>query len=194
MNRPQAQTASEEIASRSRRWAGSVAQGAPEGTAGTLLIPLYARVLDSRWSRPSLGDKKADEIVPMIDYDLKAQRLRRQERLGHQGEAARRVDQGVPPAEHWRRRAEPRLRARLKDGRGETSPERGLVRPRLPRGDGGAKRKKFLSDREGYQTLEASLTDPGRLEGAPRGGRRRSSRTGCSSASPRRRSERASTG
>ena len=37
----------------------------------TALLTLYARALDSRWPRPILGDKLADDLVAKIDYDFK---------------------------------------------------------------------------------------------------------------------------
>jgi len=40
------------------------------GEKATLLMPLYAKALDNRSSRSILHDKKADEIVSMIDYDF----------------------------------------------------------------------------------------------------------------------------
>jgi O-methyltransferase involved in polyketide biosynthesis len=36
----------------------------------TALLTEFARALDSRWPRPILGDKLADEIVAKIDYDF----------------------------------------------------------------------------------------------------------------------------
>jgi len=45
------------------------------GEKATLLMPLYAKALDNRSSHPILHDKKADEIVSMIDYDF--EKLRR---------------------------------------------------------------------------------------------------------------------
>jgi O-methyltransferase involved in polyketide biosynthesis len=36
----------------------------------TALLTQYARALDSRWSRPILGDKLADEVVAKIDYNF----------------------------------------------------------------------------------------------------------------------------
>jgi O-methyltransferase involved in polyketide biosynthesis len=36
----------------------------------TAMLTEYARALDSRWSRPILGDAVADEIVTQIDYDF----------------------------------------------------------------------------------------------------------------------------
>jgi O-methyltransferase involved in polyketide biosynthesis len=36
----------------------------------TLLITLYAKALDNRSQHPILGDKAADELVDMIDYDF----------------------------------------------------------------------------------------------------------------------------
>ncbi len=36
----------------------------------TALLTQYARALDSRWSRPILGDTLADEIVARIDFDF----------------------------------------------------------------------------------------------------------------------------
>jgi O-methyltransferase involved in polyketide biosynthesis len=36
----------------------------------TAFLTEYARALDSRWPRPILGDKLADEIVAKIDYDF----------------------------------------------------------------------------------------------------------------------------
>lgn len=38
----------------------------------TALLTQYARALDSRWSRPILGDGLADETVRKIDYDFAA--------------------------------------------------------------------------------------------------------------------------
>jgi len=40
------------------------------GEKATLLIPLYAKALDSRSKHSILHDEKADEIVKMIDYDF----------------------------------------------------------------------------------------------------------------------------
>ncbi len=39
-------------------------------TEQTAFLTLYARALDSRWSRPILGDTIADEVVSKIDYDF----------------------------------------------------------------------------------------------------------------------------
>jgi O-methyltransferase involved in polyketide biosynthesis len=36
----------------------------------TAFLTEYARALDSRWTRPILGDKLADEVVGKIDYDF----------------------------------------------------------------------------------------------------------------------------
>jgi O-methyltransferase involved in polyketide biosynthesis len=36
----------------------------------TAFLTGYARALDSRWSRPILGDTLADEVVRKIDYDF----------------------------------------------------------------------------------------------------------------------------
>ena len=36
----------------------------------TAFLTLYARALDSRWPRPILGDRLADEVVGKIDYDF----------------------------------------------------------------------------------------------------------------------------
>jgi hypothetical protein len=36
----------------------------------TALLTAYARAMDSRWARPILGDKLADEVVGRIDYDF----------------------------------------------------------------------------------------------------------------------------
>ncbi len=36
----------------------------------TAFVTQYARALDSRWPRPILGDKLADEVVAKIDYDF----------------------------------------------------------------------------------------------------------------------------
>jgi len=36
----------------------------------TALLTLYARALDSRWTRPILGDTLADEVAGKIDYDF----------------------------------------------------------------------------------------------------------------------------
>lgn len=38
----------------------------------TAFLTLYARALDSRWPRPILGDKLADNVVANIDYDFAA--------------------------------------------------------------------------------------------------------------------------
>jgi O-methyltransferase involved in polyketide biosynthesis len=38
----------------------------------TALLTQYARALDSRWSRPILGDTLADDIIGKIDYDFAA--------------------------------------------------------------------------------------------------------------------------
>ncbi len=40
------------------------------GVGATTLITLYAKAMDSRSKHPILGDKKADELVRMIDYDF----------------------------------------------------------------------------------------------------------------------------
>jgi O-methyltransferase involved in polyketide biosynthesis len=36
----------------------------------TAFLTVYARALDSRWRRPILGDRLADEVVGKIDYDF----------------------------------------------------------------------------------------------------------------------------
>jgi len=36
----------------------------------TAFLTVYARALDSRWRRPILGDRLADEVVGRIDYDF----------------------------------------------------------------------------------------------------------------------------
>lgn len=38
----------------------------------TAFVTQYARAVDSRWPRPILGDRLADEIVAKIDYDFQA--------------------------------------------------------------------------------------------------------------------------
>jgi O-methyltransferase involved in polyketide biosynthesis len=138
-----------------------------KGAQETLLIPLYARALDSRSSHPILGDKKADEIVRSIDYDF--------ERLKGFGDKnvfvirAKRLDE-------WTRgfllRNPDAVVLNLGCGL-DSRMER--VRPPpsaswfdLDYPEVIEERKKFFSDREGYQMLEASLTDPAWLEGVPR--------------------------
>jgi O-methyltransferase involved in polyketide biosynthesis len=38
----------------------------------TAFLTVYARALDSRWPRPILGDRMADEVVGKVDYDFEA--------------------------------------------------------------------------------------------------------------------------
>jgi O-methyltransferase involved in polyketide biosynthesis len=137
------------------------------GAQETLLIPLYARALDSRSRHPILGDKMADEIVSMIDYDFE-----KLKGLGNRNVLAVRAKQ----LDKWTReflRRDPDavvlnlgcgLDSRIQRVR---PPSRAswfdVDYPEVIR-----ERRRFFSDHEGCQMLGASLTDPHWLEAVPR--------------------------
>jgi len=138
-----------------------------KGTQETLLIPLYARALDSRSRHPILGDKMADEMVRAIDYDFE-----RLKGFGNHNVLVVRAKQ----LDEWTRGFLLRnpeavvlnlgcgLDSRIsRVGHPPSASWFDLDYPEVIK-----ERKKFFSDRRGYRMLGASLTDPGWLEGVPR--------------------------
>ena len=54
----------------------SISVGGLAPVEKTALLTVYARALDSRCSRPILGDSVADEVVSKLNYDFDAMRIR----------------------------------------------------------------------------------------------------------------------
>jgi O-methyltransferase involved in polyketide biosynthesis len=138
------------------------------GEKKTLLIPLYARALDSRSKRPILGDRKSDEIVRMIDYDFESLRG-----LGDGNVMvvrARQIDEWV--REFLRSNPDAVV---LNLGCGlDTRVTRIRPPPRVSWFDMDypeviAERRRFYSDAEGYRMLESSVTEQSWLEKVPAG-------------------------
>ena len=138
------------------------------GEKKTLLIPLYARALDSRSKRPILGDRKSDEIVRMIDYDFESLRG-----LGDGNVMvvrARQIDEWV--REFLRSNPDAVV---LNLGCGlDTRVTRIRPPPRVSWFDMDypeviAERRRFYSDAEGYRMLESSVTEQSWPEKVPAG-------------------------
>jgi O-methyltransferase involved in polyketide biosynthesis len=129
------------------------------GVQETLLIPLYARALDSRTRHPILGDKKADEMVRMIDYDFE-----RLKGFGNRNVLVARAKQ----FDDWTRefiRSNPEavvlnLGCGLDSRASRISPPSGVEWFDLDFPGVILERRKFFSDRDGYRMLGYSLTDP----------------------------------
>ena len=138
------------------------------GEKETLLITLYARALDYRSKDSILNDSKADEIMRAIDYDF--ERLRG---FGNGNVIVARARQ----LDEW-------LKEFL-----ESSPnaivlnvgcglDTRVSRMNPPAGIGWfdvdypeviKERRNFYSDREGYQMIESSITEPGWMDEVPSG-------------------------
>ena len=139
-----------------------------KGVQQTLLITLYAKALDSRSKRPILGDKKADEMVRALNYDFA-----RVHRPGNGNAIVVRAKQ----IDEWVReflRANPNavvlnLGCGLDSRFSRVSPSPGVSWFDLDFPGVIEERKNFFSNRDGYQMLESSVTDPAWLEGVPRG-------------------------
>ena len=138
------------------------------GEKKTLLITLYAKALDSRSKHSILGDKRADEMVRMIDYDFESLRD-----IGNGNVMVVRARQ----MDEWVReflRSNPDAVV-LNLGCGlDTRFSRIQPSPRVSWFDVDypdviAERRNFYSDREGYQMLESSVTEPGWLGKVPGG-------------------------
>jgi O-methyltransferase involved in polyketide biosynthesis len=137
------------------------------GTQETLLIPLYARALDSRSSHPILGDKKADEMVRTIDYDFE-----RLKGFGNRNVLVVRAKQ----MDEWTKEflaSNPdavvlNLGCGLDSRVSRISPPSSVSWFDLDYPQVIEERQKFYSDRDGYQMLGSSLTEPGWLERVPK--------------------------
>ncbi len=134
------------------------------GVQETLFIPLYAKALDARRHRPILGDRKADELVRAMPFDI--------ERLTHSGVGpvlvvrARHLDE-------WVRRflaVHPSALV-LNLGCGLDSrvlrigPAPGVLWVDLDFPEVIEVRRRFFEERDGYRMLGSSLSAPGWLEG-----------------------------
>ena len=137
-----------------------------EGVEETLLMPLYAKALDSRAKHPILGDVKADEIVRMIDNDF--EKLRRPGNGNVMVARAKQFDE-------WVRdflKSNPDAVV-LNVGCGlDTRVSRISPTPEVSWFDLDfpeviAERRNFFSDGQGYRMIESSLTDPGWMEIIP---------------------------
>jgi O-methyltransferase involved in polyketide biosynthesis len=138
------------------------------GEKETLLITLYAKALDSRSKHSILGDRKADEMVSMIDYDFES--LRDFGKGSVMVVRAKQLDEWV--REFLRSNPDAVV---LNLGCGlDTRVTRIGPSPRVSWFDVDypdviAERRKFYSEGEGYQMLESSVTEPGWLGKVPGG-------------------------
>ena len=128
----------------------------------TLLVPLYARAVDSRRKRPILNDRKAVEMVESIDWDF--QRFNQRWRIA--AATLRTAIFDVPVRDFLSRHPEGTV---VEIGAG--------LNTRFERLDNGAVhwfdldlpdsielRKKFFTDTTRRTTLTASVLDPGWME------------------------------
>ena len=128
----------------------------------TLLVPLYARAVDSRRKRPILNDRKAVEMVESIDWDF--QRFNQKWRIA--AATLRTAIFDVPVRDFLSRHPEGTV---VEIGAG--------LNTRFERLDNGAMhwfdldlpdsielRKKFFTDSERRTTLTASVLDPGWMD------------------------------
>ena len=138
------------------------------GEKETLLITLYAKALDSRSKHSILGDRKADEMVNMIDYDFES--LRGFGNGNVMVVRARQLDEWV--REFLRSNPDAVV---LNLGCGlDTRVTRIRPPPRVSWFDMDypeviAERRRFYSDAEGYRMLESSVTEQSWLEKVPAG-------------------------
>jgi O-methyltransferase involved in polyketide biosynthesis len=137
------------------------------GEKATLLITLYAKALDSRSKHSILNDKKADEMVRMIDYDF--EKLRRPGNGSFIVARAKTLDDWT--GEFLRSRPEAvvlNLGCGLDTRVCRIAPPPGVSWFDLDFPEVIRERQNFFSNRDGYQMLEASVTEPGWLEEVPR--------------------------
>ncbi len=138
------------------------------GEKETLLITLYAKALDSRSKHPILGDKKADEMVSMIDYDF--QRLTGFGNGNVMVVRAKQLDEWV--REFLRSNPDAvvlNLGCGLDTRISRIDPSSRVSWFDVDYPEVIEERRKFYSDREGYQMLESSVTGEGWLESVPGG-------------------------
>jgi O-methyltransferase involved in polyketide biosynthesis len=138
-----------------------------KGAQQTLLITLYAKALDSRSKHPILGDRKADEVVRMIDYDF--ERLRRPMEGSVIVVRAKQLDEWVKEF----LRANPdavvlNLGCGLDSRVLRIDPPSGVSWFDLDFPVVIEERRNFYAEKDGYRMLESSVTDPGWLEKVPR--------------------------
>jgi len=137
-----------------------------EGVEETLLLPLYAKALDSRSKHPILGDVKADEMVRAIDYDF--EKLHRFGNGNVMVVRARQIDEWVREFLSSNPNA-----AVLNVGCGldarvsRIGPPPGVSWFDLDFPEVIAERRNFFSDAQGYRMVESSITDPKWLERVP---------------------------
>lgn len=133
----------------------------------TLLIPLYAKAMDHRAKRSLLNDAKADEIVRTIDYDFG--------KLSNFGNGNIMVVR-AKQFDEWLReflRSNPyavvlNLGCGLDPRISRISPPPGVSWFDVDHPEVIQERRNFFSERDGYQMLASSLTEPGWLEKVPR--------------------------
>lgn len=139
-----------------------------KGAQETLLIPLYARALDSRSRHPILGDKKADEMVRAIDYDFE-----RLSTIGNRTVLVVRAKEIDRLTREFLERNPDAVVLNLGCGL-DSRVWRVRPGPRVSWFDLDypeviSERRKFFSDHEAYRMLGGSLTDPEWLENVPGG-------------------------
>lgn len=137
------------------------------GTQETLLIPLYARALDSRSSHPILGDKQADQIVRMIDYDFEKVRGFGDQnvlvvRAKHLDEWTKEFLSSNPDAVVLN------LGCGLDSRASRIGPPPGVDWFDVDYQDVISERQKFYSNHDGYQMVASSLTEATWLQHVPR--------------------------
>ena len=137
------------------------------GEKETLLIPLYAKALDSRSKNSILHDRKADEIVRSIDYDFG----KFQESFGHGNimvVRARQLDEWVKEFLKLNPEANVlNLGCGLDTRVSRLSPASSVRWFDVDFPEVIEERQKFFSDAAGYQMVASSITDKEWLEKVP---------------------------
>lgn len=137
------------------------------GAMETLLIPLYAKALDSRSKRSILNDKKADKMVCSIDHDF--------ESLGSFGNGnvmvvrAKQLDEWIKEFLKLNPSAVVlNLGCGLDTRVSRINPPSDVVWFDVDFPEVIRERQNFYSNHDGYQMIASSVTAPGWLERVPR--------------------------
>ena len=138
------------------------------GEMATLLIPLYAKALDSRSKHSILHDTKADELVRSIDYDFDM--LKSYGNGSVMVARAKQIDEWVREFIGLKSNAVVlNLGCGLDSRVSRINPPPGISWFDVDFPEVIGERQKFYSNREGYQTIASSITAPGWLEQTPKG-------------------------
>lgn len=137
------------------------------GMKETLLLTLYTRAMDSRSKHPILGDKKAEEIVKLLDYDFQKLKVPQKESFGG-AIRAKMLDVCIAGflADHPDATVLD-LGCGLDSRRERVNPPKGVHWFDIDYPDVIKVRQSFYCEHDGYQMIGASLTDPGFLDTIP---------------------------